>query len=160
MRKIELKWAIIFIVVTLLWMVIEKLSGLHDKYIDKHMYVTNLFAIVAIALFVFALKDKKKNYFKGSMTWKQGFISGLYLTIFITLLTPFSQYITSEYITPDYFTNIINHSVEKGMQTQEEAEAYFNLKSYIIQATVFAFLMGLVTAAVVALFLRNKKKIS
>ncbi|MFN8257850.1 MAG: hypothetical protein U0W24_19290 [Bacteroidales bacterium] len=57
--KIEIKWAIIFSVVALLWMVLEKLCGLHDKYIDYHLYLTNLFAIPAIVTMVLALKDKK-----------------------------------------------------------------------------------------------------
>lgn len=43
--SIEIKWALIFSAVTLLWMTGEKLVGLHDKYIDYHLYLTNLFAI-------------------------------------------------------------------------------------------------------------------
>jgi hypothetical protein len=43
--KIEIKWAIIFSVMGLLWMVLEKLCGLHGKYIDYHLYLTNLFAV-------------------------------------------------------------------------------------------------------------------
>ena len=46
--KIEIKWALIFSVMGLLWMLLEKLSGLHGKYIDYHQYLTNLFAIPAI----------------------------------------------------------------------------------------------------------------
>lgn len=32
--KIEIKWAVIFIAMSLLWMVLEKLTGLHSTYID------------------------------------------------------------------------------------------------------------------------------
>jgi hypothetical protein len=32
--NIEIKWAIIFSIVGLIWMVIEKVSGLHSTYID------------------------------------------------------------------------------------------------------------------------------
>jgi chorismate synthase len=46
--QIEIKWACIFSGVGLVWMVLEKLSGLHGKYIDYHLYLTNLFAIPAI----------------------------------------------------------------------------------------------------------------
>jgi hypothetical protein len=61
--KIEIKWAIIFSVMTLLWMLLEKLAGLHSTYIDYHLYLTNLFAIPAIWIMVLALKDKKKNFY-------------------------------------------------------------------------------------------------
>jgi hypothetical protein len=37
-----------------------------------------------------------------------------------------------------------------------DAEAQFNLKSYIIQSTVGALVMGIVTTAIVAIFTRKK----
>lgn len=90
-RTIEIKWAIIFSVVGLLWMLLEKLTGLHSTHIDKHMYLTNLFAIPAIIMMVLALKDKKHNFYKGQMSYKQGFISGLIISVFIALLSPLTQ---------------------------------------------------------------------
>ena len=75
--KIEMKWAFIFTVVSLLWMVLEKLSGLHDKYLDYQMYLTNIFAIPAIIVMVMALKDKKQSFYFGKMSYKQGLISGI-----------------------------------------------------------------------------------
>jgi len=33
---------------SLVWMLLEKLTGLHGKYIDYHLYLTNVFAIPAI----------------------------------------------------------------------------------------------------------------
>ena len=84
--KIELKWAIVFSVVTLVWMVLEKISGLHGKYIDYHLYLTNLFAIPAIWMMVMALKDKKKNDYNENISYKQGLVSGIILSVFIAML--------------------------------------------------------------------------
>ncbi|MGB5316244.1 MAG: DUF4199 domain-containing protein, partial [Robiginitalea sp.] len=62
-------------------------------------------------------------------------------------------------ITPEYFPNVIAHSVETGYHSSlEEAEAYFNLNSYILQATVGTLIMGVITSAVVAFFVRTKSK--
>ncbi|WP_346860430.1 DUF4199 domain-containing protein [uncultured Draconibacterium sp.] len=158
MKKIaiEIKWAILFIVVQLVWMIGERVAGLHDENIDKHYIVTNFFAIVAIAVYVVALLDKRKNSYHGKMTWKQGFLSGLIITAGVTLLTPLSQYITSALITPNYFTNMIQYSVNEGKLTQEAAEAYFNMKSYILQSSIFAPVVGVVTSAIVAIFTKKK----
>jgi len=140
-------------------MVLEKMVGLHSTHIDKHMYLTNLFAIPAILIYVLALKDKKKNYYDGQMTFKQGFLAGLIITIIVTLFAPLTQWIISTVITPEYFPNVIAHSVETGYHNSlEEAEAYFNLKSYMLQATVGTLIMGVVTAAIVAFFVRTKSK--
>jgi len=43
-------------------MFLEKLVGLHDQHIDKHQYITMLYSVVAISLYVFALLDKRKNF--------------------------------------------------------------------------------------------------
>ena len=68
------------------------------------------------------------------MSYKEGFISGLIISIILMIFAPLTQAITSNIITPDYFANVIQYSVETGYHTSlEEAEAYFNLKNYIIQ---------------------------
>lgn len=154
--KIEFKWAIIFILAQLGWMYLEKASGLHNEHIDQHLIYTNLFAIVAIVLYVLALRDKKLHFFKGTMNWKQGFISGIVISVIIAVMSPLTQYIISTYITPDYFENIIAYSVENGKMTPENAKAYFNLKSYMLQSAFGALAMGVVTSAVVAFFVKSK----
>ena len=157
--KIEIKWAIIFSVVGLLWMLLEKLVGLHSSHIDKHMYLTNLFAIPAIVVMVLALKDKKMNSYVGQMNYKQGLISGTVLSIIIALFNPLTQWITSTIITPEYFPNVIAYSVETGYhKSLEEAEAYFNLKNYMFQSTIGALIMGVVTTAIAMIFIRTKDK--
>ena len=160
MKKItiELKWGIIFVIAALLWMLFEKAMGWHDVHISKHAIYTNFFGIIAVLIYYLALRDKKYNFYNGIMTWRQGFVAGLIITIVVTLVSPLSQFITSTYITPDYFSNVIAYSVETKTMTQEQAEAYFNLKSYIIQATFGALVMGVVTAAAVAWILKSKKE--
>lgn len=158
MINIEIKWAIIFSLVTLLWMTIEKLVGLHDRYLDYHVYLTNLFAIPAIWMVVLALMEKKKNFYKGNMSFKQGLICGTILSTFIALLSPLTQWITSYVITPEYFTNVIKRSVELGMfESTEKASAQFNYKSYAIQGALGAIVMGVVTTTIAMIFLRTKK---
>lgn len=156
--KIEIKWAAIFIAMTLLWMVLEKLIGLHDKYIDKQYYLTNLYAIPAVLIYVYALLDKKKNYFSGQMNYLQGFVTGLIITLIITIFSPLTQCVISYVITPEYFTNVIEASVKGGhYKTIEEAQKAFNFKNYAVQSTIFAFGMGVVTSLIVAFFIKSKK---
>lgn len=155
--SIEIKWGIIFSVISLLWMFLEKGLGWHDENIAQHAIYTNLFAIVAIVIYVLALLDKRKNFYHGKMNWSQGFISGIVVSIVVAVLSPLGQYITHEFITPDYFENVIAHSVEYGAMSQEAAEEYFNLTSYVIQSFFFALVVGVVTSAIVAYFVRTKK---
>lgn len=115
------------------------------------------YAPIAIALYVLALREKKKTFYNGKMTYLQGLISGLLLSLVVVILTPLSQYISHEFISPDYFLNIRKLSVEKGEMTQDEAEKHFSLMSYIQQSLVFAAFMGVFTSAIVAIFNRSKQ---
>jgi hypothetical protein len=136
----------------------EKVAGLHDKYIDYHIYLTNLFAIPAIIMMVLALREKKKQVYNGKMTYGQGLISGIIISAIIALLAPLTQWITSYVITPEYFPNVIKRSVELGYyKTTEEAAANFNYTNYAIQSSIGALIMGIATTAIAMIFIRSKK---
>ncbi|MEH6408331.1 MAG: DUF4199 domain-containing protein [Leeuwenhoekiella sp.] len=153
--RMELKWAVIFVLAGLLWVYFERLVGWHGKNIQDQALYTNLYALVAVAIYVLALYDKRNNFYGGIMTWKQGFMSGLVLTLFVTLFTPISQYIISFYITPDYFNNAIEYAVQSGHSTRHEAKSFFNFENYLLYSTLGALVMGTITSAAVALFIRK-----
>ncbi len=152
----EIKWGVIFAISTLVWMYFEKAMGWHDELIAQQLIYTNIFALVAIAIFVLALKEKRKKDFGGKMSWKQGFISGIIISIVVAILTPLTQFIGNTWIAPNLFPNIINYMVETGKMTEEGAKNYFNLKSYMVQGTFGALTMGVVTSAIVAFFLKKQ----
>ena len=153
--KIEIKWALIFVLMQLSWMLMEKLSGLHDAHIDKHAIFTNGVAILAFLIYALALLEKRKNFYQGKMTYLQGFVTGIWISLFVTLLTPITQYITSYWISPEYFDNMIAYSVSQGKMSQEEAESFFNFNSYLMQSILFAPVAGAITGAIVAIFTKK-----
>jgi hypothetical protein len=153
--KLEVKWAFIFIAMMLTWMVMEGLAGLHSTNIGKHAIFTNLIAIPAVGIYVLALLDKRKTDYGGTMTYKQGFMAGLIITIIVTLFSPLIQVLTTSVISPDYFANMIEYSVQEGKMTLQEAENFFNLQSYLFQVLIGTPFMGLVTTAIVAFFTKK-----
>jgi uncharacterized membrane protein len=152
---IEIRWALVFTGVALLWMVFEKMMGWHGEKIAVHPVYTNFFAIIAIAVYVFALRDKRQKL-GGKMSWKEGFIAGLIISILVALLSPLSQYIVHTFLSPEYFPNAIEYAVESEQLTREKASSYFNLQNYMIQSAIGAIILGVVTSAIVALFVRTK----
>lgn len=153
--KTEIKWALIFTVVLLLWLLGEKIAGLHGQNIEHHATVSSFFFIPAIAVYVFALLDKRKRDYAGVMTYKQGFLSGIIISLILIILSPIAQVIFTSIISPEYFGNAIEYTAQKGLKTRDEAEAYFNLKSYLFQVVISTPIMGIVTAAIVAIFTRK-----
>jgi hypothetical protein len=153
--SIELKWGFLFFLSGLAWMVLEKSLGWHDRLIEQHATYTLLYAPLAIFIYVIALWEKKKKTYRGRMTFLQGFLSGLVITLGVVLLTPLSQYISHSLISPNYFANIIQLTVNAGKMTLQEAEAHFNLMNYTTMSVFFAAGMGLLTTVVVMIFMKS-----
>ncbi len=151
---IELKWGLIFFAITLLWMILEKIGGLHSSNIGYHQILTIFFTIPAILIYILALREKRQSTTSG-FTWEEGLKSGAIVTLIVAALSPLGQLITHLYLSPEYFENVIDYTVENGKMTEEEAKNYFNLKSYIWQSAVGAVLMGLLTSAIVAIFTKR-----
>ncbi len=153
--RIEIKWGILFSLMTLLWMIMERYVGLHDRFIHMHSYYTNFIAIPSILLYFLALLDKRRAYYGGKMSYKKGFYTGLVITLIVTLFAPIVQYVTSIYVTPEFFSNAIKYGVSTGKMSHDEATSYFNLQSYLLQSFVGAPIMGTITSAIVAVFTRK-----
>lgn len=158
-RMLEIRWGIYFMLMQLCWMVLEKALGYHDDRIAEHASFSILVMVPSMLMYFFALYFKRVKEYAGHMSFRQGVISGLVITVVVTLLTPFSQLITSLVITPEYFQNAIAYTVESGAATQEAAEANFNLKSYLIQSVAFAPMAGAITSVLMAavMLLFNKR---
>lgn len=154
---IEIKWGIQYSLLSLVWMIFEKTMGWHDQHIAIQPIYTNLFGIVAVLIYFLALLDKKKNFYLGTMDWKQGFITGIALSFVISLLSPIVQYVTYTYLTPTYFTNSIQYTVSHKKQTLAQAELFFSLKSFMLQGIFGGLSMGVLTSAIVALLVKTKK---
>jgi len=153
--KTEIKWGWIFSLVELSWILLERLVGLHDKYIHLHPLLTMLFAIPVVAMMVMAIREKRREL-GGVITFTQAFLCGLGVSVVVALLAPLVQYLTHNFITPNYFTNAINYSVQNGLQTREQAELYFSLKSYILQASLGGLVIGAITSLILAVIMRAK----
>ena len=153
--KIEIKWGVIFTIVTLLWLLFERLMGWHGENIDEHASMTIWFAVPAILVYLLALLDKRKNDLDGAMTWLQGLMTGFYITLVVVALSPFAQLFIHNVITPEYFQNMIDYAVSSSNMERGEAEEYFSIGNYIKQGLIGSFFMGVVTSAVVAIFTRK-----
>jgi len=137
-------------------MLLEKTLGWHKEQIADHWWLTLLFIPFAILMYLLEMREKRRRAYAGKITWLQGFVTGVILSVFIALLSPLAQYITHNFITPEYFNNVIEYSVTNELMTRTKANEYFNINSYMWQAAFGALGFGIATAAVVAIFVRKK----
>lgn len=154
--KTEIKWALIFSGMFLAWMSVERMLGLHSSELASQQVVTTFILVPSFVIYILALRSTRKNVFDDKITYKQSFSSGLWLTIFIVLLSPLNQIITTTIISPDYFSNLTAYTVGNGIMTLEQAEAQFNNGSYIIQSLMGGLITGILFTAIISFFIKSK----
>jgi hypothetical protein len=156
--RIEIKWAVIYTLFFIFWILLEKALGFHDENIKNQLFFSYVFIIPMLTIYALEHNDKKKNTYKNVINWSQGFISGCYMSLFICFLSPFAQYICFEFISPNYFKNAIEYVVSSKIMTLENASNYFSLKSYIIRGAFSGISSGIIVASIMAYFLQTKIK--
>lgn len=156
--RIELKWGVIFIIILLFWTFMEKSVGLHSQYISVHQLYSSFVIIPYFVIYILALRDKKVNFYRGSMTYKEAFKTGFYITVIIAVLSPISQYITTEIISREFFTNAIRFNVKSGKMTQKEAVQFFSLANYMIFSFIGVLVTGTIITSIVSAFVKSKKR--
>jgi hypothetical protein len=154
--KSELKYALIFSAMQVIWLFLEYTSGLQTIHKELHPLVSMLIVIPAAVIFSMGIRAKKKEL-EGVITFKQAAVAGILISFVAAMLSPVVMLIFSRSINPNFFTDFQNYAVEKGQMTLEQAMQYFNLSSYMLQSAMGTMLMGTVISTIVAFIIKNKR---
>lgn len=159
MKKItiEIKWAFINVFIFLAWMTLEKQLGYHTEKIKWQPLFNILYIFPTFVMYFLALKEKKNVFYKGNMNWKQGIISAILISFIIVVLSPLSQFIIHEFISPNFLENTINSTVINKKLSIEEAKEYTTLTSSIWKNISDTLSFGVVIGAIIAYILQTKK---
>ncbi len=152
--RIEIKWAVYYSIFLLLWSLVERLTGLHDKYIELQQNLSIFLLIPTVLFYLLELLDKRKHFYNGDMTYVQGFFSGVIFTLCIMILSPVVQALSYFIISPHFFSHLAEYSVAKGIYTKEQAMQQFNYGNFLFINEVFLMLTGVVFAAFIPLFMQ------
>jgi len=156
--KIELRWAILYSLAIMGWGMVEQKLGWHDVHISIQL-VFHLLATIAImtVVLIVMIKQKRTNYYKGKMEWKQGIVTGGKFAVITAALSVLTQYFIYHYISPDFFSHAIAYVTNKAHHPMslKDAKEIFSMKSYIVQGIQDCFSFGLVLSAIVAFALKK-----
>ncbi len=154
--RIEIRYAVLISLLMLLWLSLEYMIGLHDKYVAYHPYITMLALVIPIVCSRFAIRDKTEEL-SGKITFKQAFLTGFLIAFFAAVLSVPSQILFHKLINPDFFDTMITYAMKRAEglnldvnKAREEAQLYFNLTSYIIQSGLGTLVFGSIIALVLA----------
>lgn len=153
---IELKWALLSVFNFLAWMTLEKQLGYHTDKIKWQPLFNVLFVLPTFVLYYLGVSEKKKKYYNGTMNWKQGIVSCIVISFIIVVLSPISQFILHEFISPNLLKNTINYAVSSKKLTLAEAQEYTTLTSSIWKNISDSLSFGVVIGALIAYLLQTK----
>lgn len=157
--RIELRWAILFSFVTMLWMFAEYHLGWHDKHIANQLgYHFIMVFLIYLIMYYNAVKSKRKNYYDGAITWKQALVSGGTISVLVAILSPMTEFFIYHYISPEYFQNMIAYQTAAEHMSLESAENFFNMKSFIVQGIFTSLSMGFFVSLIVAFLAKRQPK--
>ncbi|QAA83031.1 DUF4199 domain-containing protein [Aequorivita sp. H23M31] len=158
MKKIyiEIKWAVIFSIALLCWILLEKTMGWQDESIQNFWWLTLLFTPFAILFYLLALREKRRRVYDRKMTWSQGFISGLIISVFVALLSPITQYIAYNFFTPEIFNTVAESSVTNDLMERSKMNDVLHINNYRWQSAFGLFGFGIVISVIAAFFVRKK----
>ncbi len=149
---------------TLLWLAVEFMVGLHEEPLIKyHPYITLLAFIIPVVVTRMAIQEKTESL-DGKITFKQAFAAGFLVAFFAAVLAIPTQFIFHKLVNPDFFSSMIDYSMKRAEEikidpgkARQEAEMYFNLTSYIVQSGLATLVVGTIVAAIMAMRMRTVK---
>lgn len=153
--NIELKWAVIFSIALLCWILFEKTMGWQSERFEHFWWLTLLFGPFAILMYLLALREKRRRVYGGIMTLSQGFISGLIMSVFVALLSPLTEYVAYNFFTPENFNTISDSSVTNELMTSSKMNDILNINNYRWKSAFGLFFFGIIISIITAFFVRR-----
>lgn len=155
--KTELKWAVIYVAMTMVWSLIGKSLGFHDSRIAAGAIFNTLIIIPSVIIYVLSMREKKVKHYGEHASYIQIFKSGLMLTLFVTILGPVYPIFTNV-ISPDFLDNSIRFMVTSNQMNEADAAKQFTLANFIVQGLIASIIFGLIYSAIISIFLKSKSK--
>lgn len=155
--SIEFRWAFTFLLAQTLWIMFESTLGFYGDKIQYQPLFSLLFNIILIAIYILAIRDKKKKIYNNHMTWQEGFVSGLMLTLIIALFTTMTEYTKHHVISPYFLEDMKALVVSENRMSETEAESYFSFSKTLSSSIFFTISIGVLITSIAAWVIKSKE---
>lgn len=155
--SIEFKWASLATLAALVWMFIVKSLGFHE--LEKIRYEVGLQLVFNLGLVIFywlGIRQKKKDFYNGVISWQRAFLSGLIICIMITFFFPLIQYITFNQVTPNFMEILQEAMVTQTKMSLEDAQNYATFDIFLRNGVTNNLSFGVVIIAIISYFIQTK----
>lgn len=162
---LELKWGVMIGLINLLWLYLSYYLGLHTSGIQIFQVVPLVWFIITLIGMWLALHDLRRK--RQPFSYLQGFFSGgliALITALIAILMQVGYYQLIHPEWPDYMAEQtrIYFATQGRSATEieamvEQARSTFTMTNYAMQSAISALVAGLGLAAIMMIFLRDRR---
>ena len=145
--KLELKWVSIIIILHILWHVGERMLGFYGEKSNYQEFSGMVFMALYAFVMYLAIADLRSRN-RGFLNKRQGFLSGLFISLILVAFAPIMVGLLAFVIQPDFFNEMIMASTTNGeYQSYQMAEQEYNYWSYVKLYMAGYMLVGSLFAA-------------
>lgn len=163
MIRIALKWGFLTAFFTFLWISLEFAVGIQTDYIAFHPVITLLALVIPLICLYYGLREEKMQD-PEEFNFSKGLLTGVLISMVAAIFSMLGQWVFHTWVNPDFFNNMITYRESKALaqgldvlMARREAEAYFTLESYLLQAGGGALIGGAVISAILSFFMRRRQ---
>jgi len=154
--QIEFKWAILFSVALLCWILFEKTMGWYQDEISDFWWLTLFFEPFALLIYLLALREKRRVVYNRKITWAQAILSGIIISFIVAILSPITEYIAYNFFTPEHFKAVSESSVTNELMANSKLNDVFNINNYRWESAFGLFGFGILNTIVAGFFVRKR----
>jgi hypothetical protein len=148
-RVVELRYAVLTSLATLLWLIVEFVVGFQDKYISVYPYITLLSLAVPVLCYRQAFREKRENL-GSNFTLGKALFAGFLLALLTSVFSIPVEIFFLQLINPDFMADMIRYAAIHSKQTEEAVAVYINLQSLVMETIIFTFITSIIIASVLA----------
>jgi Protein of unknown function (DUF4199) len=149
-RVVELRYAVLTSLATLLWLITEYVIGFQDKYISIYPFVTLCSLAVPLLCYRQAFREKR-DVLGNKFTLQQALLAGFLLALFTSIFSIPVEIFFLQLINPDFMADMIRYAAVQTKQTEEAVAVYINLQSMIMETVLVTFITSGIIALALAL---------
>ena len=162
MFKIALKYGVLIVLFSIIWIGLEYLVGLQTEYVEFHPLITLLTLVIPLMLMYFGIREAQRSSV-AHFTYGDAFKTGVAITVVVAVLNPLLQWICYTLAFPGFFealqANSEAYQLSLGVDLEvarEQATEQYSLGTYLWQSFIGTLLGGIIIAAIIAIFVRDK----
>lgn len=162
MFKIALKYGVLIVLFSLVWIGLEYLIGLQTDYVEFHPLVTLLTLVIPLLLIYFGIREAQRS-FTSYFSYADAFKTGVAIALVVAVLNPLLQWLCYTLVFPGFFeslqANSEAHQLALGVDLEvarAQAVEEYSLGRYLWQSFIGTLVGGILISAIMAIFVRDK----